>query len=79
MVIKKKKKVSKKIVYLWNITKTYKIKCFRRKYLKISKSRGFGNISPQFSKKYKNRDKKKKREKDKESYKFIVYTIFNIN
>ena len=28
--------------------KTYKIKCFKRKYLKTYKNRGCGNISPQF-------------------------------
>ena len=39
------------ITYLQNITKTYKIKCFRRKYLKASKSRGCGNIrQPNFKK-----------------------------
>ena len=31
--------------------KTYKIKCFRKKYLKTSKGRGCGNISPPNSKK----------------------------
>ena len=37
--------VSKEVItYLQNITKTYKIKCFRRKYLKASKNRGCGNI-----------------------------------
>ena len=30
---------------LMKYNKTHKIKCFRRKYLKTSKNRGFGNIS----------------------------------
>ena len=54
-----------KNIYLWNITKTYKIKCFRRKYLKTSKSRGCGNIPPNSKKNIKIEIKGKG--KDKES------------
>jgi len=53
--------------------KKYKSKCFRRKYLKTSNSRGCGKFTPN-SKKY-----IKGKGKDNESYIFIVYTIFNIN
>ena len=55
-----------------------KIKCFKRKCLKTSKSRGCGNISPQL-KKYKNRNKRKRKGKNKESYIFIFYIILNLN
>jgi len=44
--------------------------------LKTSKNRGCGNISPQFKKNIK---EIKGKGKEKESYIFIVYIIFNIN
>ena len=50
------------------------MKCFRRKYLKTSNSRGCGNVSPIL----KNRNKRKRKRKEKESYIFNVYIIFNI-
>ena len=53
--------------------------CFRRKYLKTSKSRGCGNIYPPIRKKYKTRTKRKRKGKYKESYIFIVYTIFKFH
>ena len=59
--------------------KTYKIKCFRRKYLKTSKNRDCGEYFPPIIKKYKNRNKRKRKGKEKESYIFIVYIIFDIN
>ena len=52
--------------------KIYKIKCFRRKYLKTSKNRGCGNISPQLKKNIRIRIRKGKLHIN------IVYIIFNI-
>ena len=44
-----------------------KIKSFRRKYLKPSKNRGCGNISPTFKKIKKNKRKRKGKRKEKKS------------
>ena len=53
--------------------KTYKIKYFRRKYLKSSKSRGCGNISPQILKNI-NINKRKRKGK----YKKVTYLLFTL-
>ena len=62
------------ISYLWNITKTYEIKRFRRKYLKTSKIKVVEIFPPILKNKklIKGKGQERKR-KEKESYIFIVY------
>ena len=52
---------------------------FRRKYLKPLKVEVVGIFPPNSKNKYKTRNKRKRKGKYKESYIFIVCTIFNIN
>ena len=55
-----------------------KLSVLKRKYLKTSKNRDCGNISPHIKKNLKI-ELKGKGKKEKESYVFIVYVLFNIN
>ena len=63
------------MIYLWNITKTLKSKCFSGKYVKTSESRGCGNISPQLKKIKKYKSKEKERERKVTYLLFTLYLI----